>query len=374
MIAGVGLYELELLVGADDFWRRAADDCARSSRRLLVQAMTFEGDSAGEAVARAIAASPARDRRVLVDGYTKVVVSDHWVGWPGWAGRAFRDEARATDAMFHGLVRSGVGVRVTNPLRAPFFNYPARNHKKLIVADDVAYLGGVNFSDHNFAWRDFMVRVEGATAAEFLAKDFEATWVGDPRPAAVDLEGLSLRSLDGRSNDGFFHELAGLLAAARREIVVMSAYLTFPFTGPLSAAARRGVEVKLITPWINNKPLVRDYLLTVAAASGFDVRLLPEMSHLKGILVDGERLVVGSCNFDFVGHAAEEELLAVIDSPAFIQDFRRGVIEPALASALPAGARRVSRVAGATALGLLRIAEVGVAAARGAPRTAVDWS
>jgi cardiolipin synthase len=368
------LYELELLVGADAFWRRAADDCARASRRLLVQAMTFEGDSAGQAAAKAIAASPAPDRRVLVDAYTRVVVSDRWVAWPGWANREFRDEARATDAMFRGLAQSGVGVRVTNPMTPLFLNYPARNHKKLIVADDVAYLGGINFSDHNFAWRDFMVRVEGASAAAFLAADFEATWAGDPRPTALDLEGLRLRSLDGRRNETFFHELAGLLNAAGREIVVMSAYLTFPFTEPLTAAARRGVKVKLITPWINNKPLVRDYLLTVAAASGFDVRLLPEMSHLKGILIDGNRLVVGSCNFDFVGHAAEEELVAVIDSPALIEDFQRRVIDPAVAGALAAGTRRVSPLAGGTAHGLLKIAEVGVAAARGARRTAVDWT
>ena len=130
----------ELLVGAPAFWARAAGDIERARRRVLVQAMTFEGDSAGRAVADAIAAAGAADRRVLVDDYSRImVVSDRWVG-----GRrdqlpaALRAEVEATHAMFAGLMLAGVvAVRRTNPISPLFANYPARNHKKLIVADDV---------------------------------------------------------------------------------------------------------------------------------------------------------------------------------------------------------------------------------------------
>ena len=363
---------LELLVGADAFWRRAAADCAAAQSRLFVQAMTFEGDAAGLAVAEAIGASGARDRRVLVDAYTRAVISDRWVGGPRFLLPAdLRRETDATDAMFAGLIARGVGVRVTNPFGPLMANYPARSHKKLIVADDVAYIGGINFSDHNFAWRDIMLRLEGAEAADFLAGDFEATWRGDPQPAARDLGGVRLIALDGRDNHSFFAEVEGLIAEARREIVVMSAYLTFPFTVPLAAAARRGVPVTLITPWINNKPLVRDYLLGFARTHGFDVRLLTEMSHVKGLLIDGETLVAGSCNFDFAGLAAEEELVAVVRSPALIEDFRRRVVDPALAETVDG--HTVSPLAGALAGAALKLAELGAKAARGARRTAVDW-
>ncbi|HEY2481758.1 MAG TPA: phosphatidylserine/phosphatidylglycerophosphate/cardiolipin synthase family protein [Caulobacteraceae bacterium] len=366
--------ELELLVGAGAFWRRASADCAMARERLWVQAMTFEGDEAGQSVARAIAASGAADRRVLVDAYTRVVMSDRWVAWPkALLPTNLRDERNATWAMFRGLTAEGVRVRVTNPLHPLMTNYPARNHKKLIVADDVAYLGGINFSDHNFAWRDFMIRLEGAEIAEFLAADFQATWSGKPRARSLALDGLSLLSLDGRSNDGFFRQITELLDAARQEIVVMSAYLTFPFTAPLAAAARRGVKITLITPWANNKPLVRDYLLEFARRNGFHIHLLSEMSHLKGLLVDGERLIVGSCNFDFVGLAAEEELVAVIEQPALIEDFRRRVIDPALGQTPAPGRRNASLLTGHLAHGVLRLGQLGAKLARGARRTAVDW-
>ena len=58
----------ELLVGSVAFWQRAGQDIAAARRRVLVQAMTFEGDAAGQSVARAVADSSAADRRVLVDG------------------------------------------------------------------------------------------------------------------------------------------------------------------------------------------------------------------------------------------------------------------------------------------------------------------
>ena len=68
--------KLFLSIGAPEFWARAREDIAAARHRLFVQAMTFEGDRAGKAVAEAIAASPAVDRRVLVDGYTRVNIND----------------------------------------------------------------------------------------------------------------------------------------------------------------------------------------------------------------------------------------------------------------------------------------------------------
>lgn len=369
--ARAGSASMELLVGAEAFWRRAAEDSARASRRLLVEVMTFEGDSVGQRIAADIASCPAQDRRVIVDGYSRVVLSDQWARWPmARMTDALRAEKQATRAMFDGLSAAGVGVRVTNPVDWFLANYPARNHKKLIIVDDVAYLGGINFSEHNFSWRDFMLRIEGAEAVDFLAADFEATWNGAPRASAFDLEGLRLISLDGGRNRRFLTEIERLLASAKREIVVLSAYLTFPYAQPLGKAARRGVKVRLITPWVNNKPLLRDYLLDFAQRHRFEIRLLPEMSHLKGLLIDGETLVIGSCNFDFAGHAAEEELAAVIRDPAFIETFRREVIGPAEAAATGQG--EITPAAGLAARVKLRIANVVAVAARIWPRRAVD--
>lgn len=336
--------------------------------------MSFEGDAAGLAAAAAIAASPAADRRVLVDDYTRLMINDRLVRSPaGLLDGGLQREAASTARMFDALVAGGVPVRVTNRVGRWGGGYAARNHKKLIVADDAAYIGGINFCDHNFAWHDFMLRLEGAAAADFLAADFEATFAGTPRPAEIEFDGSRLISLDGRSNAEGFAGVLDLIETATREITVISPYLTFPFTDALARAARRGVKVVLITPWPNNKPMVRNALLGDATRAGFDVRLSPDMTHLKALLIDETRLVVGSSNFDFVSLAAEEELMAVITQPVLIADFQRRVIAPALAQALPPGAHRVSPLIARASRWALKLAEQAALGARLAPRAARDW-
>ena len=366
--------QFELLAGSDAFWRRAGEDAARARSRLFVQAMTFEGDGAGLAVARAISDSRAPDRRVLVDGYTLAVINDRLVRSPaGLLDRRLQAERRETDAMFRRLVGQGVRVRVTNPIGLALWRYPARNHKKLIVADDVAYIGGINFSDHNFAWRDFMVRIEGNGPADFLAGDFQATFTGDPRPSSETFDGIRLLCMDGRDNAHGFAELFALIAGARREITVVSPYLTFPFTEALAKAAKRGVAVGIITPLANNKPLVRDHLLATASRCGLHVSLVAEMSHEKGILIDDERLIVGSSNFDFVSLACEEEILAVISDRPLIEAFVAKVVASSLASrARPRRPQAIPLRAVASAA-LLRTASLALRGAAKARRTARDW-
>ncbi|MGA0602085.1 phospholipase D-like domain-containing protein [Caulobacter sp. KR2-114] len=364
----------ELLVGADAFWKRAAEDFAQSRRRLFVQAMTFEGDAAGLKVAAGIAASGAADRRVLVDEYTLHMISDRSVhAKSSKADPAFQAEVAATHQMFRSLVADGVYVRVTNPVGPLFSRYPARNHKKLIVADDAVYVGGINFSDHNFSWHDFMLRIEQSDFADAAAADFLATFEGRARASTGDFGPVRLISMDGRRNRAAFAEVAALIEGAQRQVTVISPYLTFPVTGALARARRRGVDVQLITPLANNKRLVRDYLLWAAKAGGLTVRLQPHMSHLKGMLIDDERLVIGSSNFDFVSLGAEEEIVAVIADPQLIADFRARIVEPAVLEALPSSAHDPSALAGVLSLLQLKFAQGVVSAVRGVPRGAYDY-
>jgi cardiolipin synthase len=132
------------------------------------------------------------------------------------------------------------------------------------------------------------------------------------------------------------------------------------------------VRVRLITPWPNNKPTVRDHLLATAQSAGFEVTLLDAMIHLKGLLIDGAALVIGSSNFDFVSLAAEEELMAVVVHAPIIAEFEARVVRPALDVASAEG-RRVSSIRGLAATAGLRIAQGVAMSARRARRTAVDW-
>ena len=336
--------------------------------------MTFEADAAGGAVGRAILESGAADRRVLVDQFTRFVISDRFIRSPAyWLDAGFRGEVQATNAMFRGLVKDGVGVRTTNPMGPLLTSFAFRNHKKLIVADDVAYIGGINFSDHNFEWWDLMLRIDSKAIADRLAEDFDDTFASRARSWSAAFGDLKLYGFDGRDNAPGFAEIIGGIERARASICVISPYLTFPFVEALERASARGVEVQLITPLPNNKPTVRDYLVRAATRAGFDLRLTPEMIHLKGMLLDGSTLILGSSNFDFVSYHAEEEFVAVVSDPALAEDFRRRVIDPALEDAVPPGAHRPSRWAGLRSHAALKTVEWLIGLRGQAPRSASDW-
>ncbi|MET0179658.1 MAG: phospholipase D-like domain-containing protein [Novosphingobium sp.] len=324
----------DLLTGAAAFWARAERDIAAARRRVLVQAMTFEGDAAGLPVAAALAGAAAPDRRLLVDDYSRHVTSQTLLALP-FRSAAVRDEARATRAMFDRLVAAGVGLRITNPVGRNPLRFPLRNHKKALVVDDVAYLGGINFSDHNFAWDDLMVRIADPAAADFLAADFARDWAGRPAAAAGRFGPATLLTLDGDSNEAALGPLLALFAGARKSIELVGAYPTLPFVQAAARAAQRGAAVTIHTPGPTNKPIVRDYLAATAPGARIALRLLPRMTHTKAALIDGERLVVGSVNFNFASYRTNGDLLAIIDDPALVAAFEARVLVPARAAGRP---------------------------------------
>jgi cardiolipin synthase A/B len=361
----------ELLVGSGPFWERASRDIGTARHRVLVQAMTFEGDAAGSGVAAAIAGSSASDRRVLVDDYSRHVINDSFLALS--RDPAIHSEAQATWAMFDGLIASGAALRITNPVGRNLPSYAMRNHKKLIVTDGVAWIGGINFSDHNFAWHDMMLRIEDAQIADWLADQFGRDWTGVPQSAQHSFgDTFGLLSLDGRSNPAALQPLLALFRTARQSIEVISAYPTFPFLDALAESARRGVPVTVYTPRANNKPIIRDYLMGVAERSGLTIRLVPEMSHVKAALIDGEVLVAGSSNFDFVSYRANSEYIATIRDPDLIADFRLRLLAPIQAAAALPVATDHSRWRSLRARTALRSADKAIGYLRHGKRIA-EW-
>lgn len=324
----------ELLFGAEQFWSRLEGDLQQAHAQVVVQAMTFEGDVAGLKLAAALRSCQAQERRVLVDAYTKYFVSDRFVYGPSaWFDHKLKDEVRSTSQMFTNMREAGVQVRTTNPMGLLMTKWPARNHKKLVIVDNrVAYLGGINFSDHNFAWLDFMVRIKDTEICQRLCEDFDATWNSRPQSFVHRSPGATLYSTNGTDNKQTFSQFMNHVATAQRSIVIISPYLTFPFTELLRRIHKRGVHVTLMTPEPNNNRVVRAYLLWAASRAGFEIRLYNTMIHMKAMLIDDAELVLGSSNFDFVSYNSQEEFMIAIDDPALVADFKARVLVDATQS------------------------------------------
>src|SRR5439155_15203987 len=152
----------DLLVDYDEFWARLSEDLRAAQRSVFVQTFALEGDAVGKQLSGALLGSAATDKRVLADSFTRVVLSDRFRYSPvNFFDEELRHEARETAAMMDELEQHGVGIRFTNPYGLSPRRLLSRNHKKLIVLDDAtAYLGGINFSEHNACWHDMMLHIE----------------------------------------------------------------------------------------------------------------------------------------------------------------------------------------------------------------------
>ncbi|MBU2601466.1 MAG: phosphatidylserine/phosphatidylglycerophosphate/cardiolipin synthase family protein [Actinobacteria bacterium] len=338
MRADVAPVRTDVLVGSEEFFNRLKEDVRSARENVYVQAMSFEADGAGLSICHELRGSPATDIRVLVDEYVRVIVSDSFVFAPTRLfDRAHRREVRETRELFEQLNAEGIKVRTTNPLGFLLTRLLARNHKKLVVVDDrVAYVGGINFSDHNFEWHDMMLRIEAPDIAAYLRDDFLSTWSGVDQKSLRSFPGFVFHQLDGRGNEKSYESIFNLLDEARDSIVIESPYLSFPFYRKLREAVERGVEVRLILPEKSNKGVMQRYNLWEARRSGIDLRLLKgRMTHLKAVLIDEEKLIVGSSNFDFVSYRCLQELVVVVHDPETIARFDERVFRPDWQASVP---------------------------------------
>ena len=328
----------ELLVDFKQFWSRLSEDIRSAERSVFVQTFAFEGDAVGKQLSNALVSSPAPDKRILADSFTRVVLNDRFRYSPAnWFDSELRSEARATAAMMRDAKRAGVKIKFTNAYGITPRRLLSRNHKKLIVIDDAtAYIGGINFSEHNAAWHDMMLRIDDADAVAFLRSDFLSTWTGNDHVGRRQCDGLELFTLDGRANRKAFQRVLDLIDAAQETIFVESPYITFPFYERLREATRRGVDVKIVTPEANNWSHFAKYARLESARSGIDLRLYRVgMSHLKAMLIDDQFLIAGSSNFDYLSYRLYQEILAVITEPEVISEFRERVMLRDLPEASP---------------------------------------
>lgn len=340
-----------LLAGSQAFHARLVAELAEAQDRAYVQVLSFEADAVGLPIARKLMDADHLDRRILADAFfTRHFINDRFVHAPSnRRDRGLQAELEATQRMFEELATSGAQVALAHPAGPLLWKALRRGHKKIIVVDEAAYVGGINFSEHNFAWRDLMLRIEHPALVEHLASDLCATMEDRVEPSSKRIDGTTVLSLDGATNPSMFAPLLEAIASAERTVEVISPYLSPPFTGALARAAGNGAHVSLITPETNNWPLFRTATLDQARRHGFDVYLYPErMNHTKAMLIDGQQLVLGSSNFDLFSYHLHDELVLILEDPELIDTFQRDLLEPdRRASHVPAS--WPSRTAGALA-------------------------
>ena len=328
LLAGVNLEhgnEAELLCSGDETYPRFFADLASAERSITLQMYYCKEGKVAD-----------RLREILCDrarAGVKVLFL-----WDAFGAQSLSGDYRES------LEKAGVTVAVFRPIKwYALETVYTRSHIRVTVVDGrVAYTGGFGIDDkwlgdgrHEDQWRDTNVRFTGP-AVHALQATFAAGWAeatgdlltGDPFfdfDATAD-EGAPGSASTGGVLAGVMHAepsvgsteaerlLALAIGGARRSLYVTNAYFVpgDAFTNLLAGAARRGVDVRVLTAGPST-----DVRSTRMAGRSYYQRLLeagvriweyaPTMIHAKTIVSDGCLGAVGTMNFDNRSMAFNDE-------------------------------------------------------------------
>jgi cardiolipin synthase A/B len=312
------LTDQQLFFEGDDLYESMLRDIDQARRRVWMESYIFAADRTGRRFADALVRSAERglDTRLHVDAAGSLFVLP----------RRVRADLRA-----HGVqLREFHRWSWRDPWR-----YNRRNHCKLLILDDCrVYLGGFNIQDNSSRtcfgeqrWRDTHVRLDSEDLARQAVQLFETFWTRRvPRHLRWSRPPDLFRgdSLVSNRFPRHRHALRRLfshgLRRARHRV-----WLTTPYFTPdrrtrwqLRAAARRGVDVRLLLP------AVSDHLFVQLAARHIYRRLLleglrifeysPRVLHAKTVVVDGTWASIGTANVDHRSFFHNYEINFVTDN------------------------------------------------------------
>jgi cardiolipin synthase len=340
---------------------------SRSSRVLAEQALSRAAGApllADNAVELLIDAAVHYERWLAaISGARQRVLLENYIVRDDEIGRAFRDALveRARSGVFVAVICDWVGclgqsrsgfwkplrdaggqVHVFNPPRlGEPFGWISRDHRKLLVVDGVqGFLSGVCISakwlgdpQRGIApWRDTGVALRGPAVAELEAAFAQScAAMGQVLPAWPALDApiepagnVALRVIATQPSTAGMYRLDQQIAAmARKTLWLTDAYFVgvAPYVQALAAAARDGVDVRLLVPGSSDIPLVAGM-----SRSGYrpllkaGVRVFEwngSMLHAKTAVADGQWARVGSSNLNIASWLSNREIDVAVEDEGF---------------------------------------------------------
>ncbi len=312
-----GQGDLKLFFEGDELYESMLRSIAAARTSIRLESYIFASDEIGWRFAKALA------ERASVGVHVRLHLDA--AGFFSWHSGKFKSWLR----------NRGIEIRVFHrwQWRAPW-RYNQRNHRKLLVIDDhKLYLGGFNIHRESSRdivgfsrWRDTHLRQNG-TIAKLAGMLFDDFWTGKRRPLPTEKDAVSILvpNFDRNCRQVLKCLYKDSFCSAQRSIA-----LTTPYFVPdrhtqkhLQAAAKRGIDVRLLVPRKNNHRLVQwASRAAYAKLLNAGVRVyeyLPRMLHAKTAVVDGSWAIVGTANFDYRSLFVNYEINMVTWTPSFCQ-------------------------------------------------------
>ena len=237
-----------------------------------------------------------------------------------------------TNRYIRNLRKKGIKIVRFNPLRPKLLMFMNnRDHRKIIVIDGhTAYNGGTNVADEYInvgsklgVWKDTGVRLRGEAVWSFTLMFIEMwdlfcqkeqrindykfyRYTGDMMTDETS-DGIILPYGDSPLDDEQLGESVyiDMLNQAQHYVYIFTPYLIISenMIYALQLAAKRGVDVRIVTPGIPDKKLVfrltRSYYRFLQDAGVKIYEYTPGFMHAKSFVSDDLLAIVGTINLDY---------------------------------------------------------------------------
>ena len=214
----------------------------------------------------------------------------------------------------------------------PFINTKMNNrdHRKMMIIDGyIAFTGGINIADEYINvyqrfgyWKDNAIRIKGKAVYSFTTS-FLGVWCSSQGNISEIKEAKYAYNFhtDNRyMSDGYVQHYGDtpyqdesigetvyikLIYSATKSVHISTPYfiVSDELLSAIVDAARRGVDVTLLTPGIPDKKLVwqvtRSFYKPLLDAGAKVYEYTPGFNHEKVLIVDDTHATIGSLNFDF---------------------------------------------------------------------------
>lgn len=315
--------EVQFYIKTEDAWDIMLKDIEKATRSIDIEQYIFTADFVGLQFIEAL-------RRKVKEGVRVRLLCD-MVGSFRFHSSFYPDFLR----------KEGIEIRFFNSIQpwriANFTSNFFRDHRKILIIDNtVAHLGGVGIQEYMRQWRDTHMRLTGPLVKS-IKETFESMWEGVKmgfyirysKPSLEVPEYTLLINAPSFRQRYIHRALIAHIQKAQKYVYLMTPYFIpdVPLFRAVRAAAKRGIDVRLIVPIIADHMFInhaRECYFTLALKAGIKIyTYTPYMMHGKSAIIDDEWATAGSFNLDSMSFYFNHEANIASTDPYFIAELKR---------------------------------------------------
>ena len=206
-----------------------------------------------------------------------------------------------------------------------FSHFLHHTHRKVLVVDEkTSFIGGVNFHQSTFYWKDLVIGVKGKILLRHIVRSFAKVYADCGGKDILILQKdkkIIFRKMNSWLVEHFpisrKFSLKKLyrdhLGQAQKNIILITPYFMPKrwLIGLLHQAVLRGVKVEVLVPKDTDYLIidrVNYFFMFKLAKLGVNFYVEPEMNHAKVMIIDLKEGLVGSNNLDFLSFEFNSEV------------------------------------------------------------------